>query len=949
LVRKADNTLRFCIDFRRVNDLVVYDSWPLRRVADILDALRAPRYFSTLDLKAAFWTVPLSERSKEITAFRTPAGHFEFQVLPFGLKTAPSAFQRCIDQVLSGLSSATPYLDDVIVFSHTWQEHLDHLRRVFRRLRYYGLQLNSAKCNFAAPQLRYLGFIISHQGVAVESDKIDAIRRFPTPANLGQLRSFLGVCAFVRRYIQDFALRARPLYRLLKKDQPWLWDEDAQRAFEDLKKATEETVILAHPDWDAAPFVLDVDSSRLGVGSVLCQSGRPIAFWSKAFSTTQAKYSAQELELLGVLVAVLHFRPYCFGRRFILRCDHKNLKSIMFTESRTGRVERWSEALSAFDFDLQYRPGDKMAHVDALSRNPQPLSSAADTHEPDSTAPALATTRARARATVEVDRERSQQQEQPPEQRAQPSPPLVPREQGADDEGLSAVRASQDEDPFTQSLITGVIPTEPDLRQAVCSALNQNTFKVIQGVLYKKDGERQLLVIPKQLRHQVLHAAHSLSHRGRRKILAVLRLRVWWPAMGRDVSCWTRCCDVCQRNVPLPRHGHLGHVVPANTLPFRRICADVTGPLSAKPTEQGHTHLLVIMCMASRWVEAFPLRSSGDHIEISRHLLTWITHYGVPQQVHSDQGSPFMAQALLDAYNQLGIKRTRTTPYHPAGDPAERAIGSVKRVMRALCAESPGDWDLALPAALMALRAQLVATTGLAPYEAVFGAPMRVPFDETFATEPVAHPTPLHGLPQRLQRLRQRLVASLERERARYKAQYDKKRKDVDFNIGDKVLLHFPRGHTEDPENKLSLPWRGPYNVVRRAPKSNIYEIADNNNREIQMVHAQRLVKYFSLPPHLLPQPTQKMQPDARPDPPAQSDASSASSSAHGQAPDKPAWEVECLCGRRKRAGVTYYLVQWAGVDPANNQPYAPTWEPAALISQDLIDEFERLHRGFRR
>jgi hypothetical protein len=192
-------------------------------------------------------------------------------------------------------------------------------------------------------------------------------------------------------------------------------------------------------------------------------------------------------------------------------------------------------------------------------------------------------------------------------------------------------------------------------------------------------------------------------------------------------------------------------------------------------------------------------------------------------------------------------------------------------------------------------------------------------------------------------------VTALEQERARYKAQYDKKRKDVVFNTGDKVLLHFPRGHTEDPDNKLSVPWRGPYNVVRRMPDSNVYVIADDNNKEIQLVHAQRLVRYFSLPPHLLPQPTQKIQPDARPDPPAQSGASSASSNTLGQASDKPAWEVDCLRGRRKRAGVTYYLVQWAGVDPTSNQPYAPTWEPAELISQDLIDEFERLHRGFRR
>lgn len=947
LVRKQDNSLRFCVDFRKVNDLVVDDSWPIRRIDDIMDALQAPRYFSTLDLKSAFWTIRLAERSKEVTAFRTPQGHFEFEVLPFGLKTAPSAFQRCIDMVLLGMPTAYPYLDDIIVYSHTWQGHLEQLRELFTRLRSYGLQLNGAKCHLGAVKLHYLGHIIGREGIEVDTSKIKAIQDYPVPKNVSEVRGFLGVCGFIRRFIRDFACRARPLHALLKKDQSWQWTASQQRAFEDLRKAVTETTLLAHPDWDGPPFVLDVDSSKQGVGAVLSQRHRPICYWSRAFTATQSKYSAQELELLGVLLAVIHFRPYCFGRRFILRCDHKNLKSILYKESRTGRVERWSEALAAYDFDLEYRPADKMKHVDALSRAP----TGPPAHEPPSGAPVLVTTRSRARA-VDDRKEDQGLPEVPSVKDSQLPPDPHPHRPPSSEDGFDALRDFLKLDPVTHAIIAflkdGSLPDDPELRRSVSSILHSHKFAVDAGVLYKIDQDHRLLVIPKQLRHQVLLAAHG--HRGRRKTIGVLRSRVWWPRLYHDVSVWTRCCHVCQRNKPLPRHGALHHASPLGTLPFRRICADVTGPLAPIPTPSGFTHLLVVVCMATRWVEAYPLKSPGNHFEISVHLMDWFSHYGVPERVHSDQGSPFMAHALSDAYKRLGIKRSRTTPYHPQGDPAERMIGSVKKILRALSADSPETWDRLLPVALMALRAQQVDTLGLSPFEALHGAPMRVPFDEIWHTEPNPRPTPLHGLAQRLQRLRERIAKTEEYARSRYKHQHDKKYADVSFQVGEEVWLHYPNAHSPDKSQKLSLKWRGPFKIVRRIEGSKVYVIADAFNRDLQTVNVARIKKLHNLPKDLLPEPQRRgAGPRAPSSAPTAVDDASARTGTQAPAPDAPEYEVDCLRGRRRRGSVTYYLVQWAGVDPETQEPYAASWQPSEFISQPLIDEYEELVRGFRR
>jgi hypothetical protein len=291
-----------------------------------------------------------------------------------------------------------------------------------------------------------------------------------------------------------------------------------------------------------------------------------------------------------------------------------------------------------------------------------------------------------------------------------------------------------------------------------------------------------------------------------------------------------------------------------------------------------------------------------------------------------------MAEALAQAYQQLGITRTRTTPYFPSGDPAERMIGAILRVLRALCHDNGESWDTQLPIALMALRSQINDSTGTSSYELLYGTPMRLPIDHLFGTEPEHRPTALHGLATRLQRLREKVALHEQAARARNKKNYDKHRTSVSFQVGDRVLLHFPTS------TKLELHWRGPYEVLRRVQGApNIYCVGDANNKDVHMVNVRRMRKYHTLPADLLPQASGRPASDGKAnnevDPPR----------------DGHQWEVDCLMGKKKAKGVLYYLVRWSGIDRQTGEPYDPTWEPAHNIAPDLIQDYERLTSGFKR
>lgn len=373
LVKKKDDSWRFCVDYRRLNDVTIKDAYPLPRIDDSLDALGGSRLFSTLDLTSGYWQVELDESAKEKAAFVSRSGLWEWEVLPFGLTSAPSTFERLMETVLRGLHWETLliYLDDIIVFSKDLDSHLGRLEEVLIRLARAGLKLKPSKCTLFAKRVHYLGHVVSDKGVETDASKVETVRNWPKPRHKTDVRAFLGTCGYYRRYIANYSEISRPLSQICSKHSLFNWNEDCQKAFSDLKHCLTNAPILGYPDY-SRPFTLDTDASDVGTGAVLSQSQngeeRVIAYYSKMLSSEEANYCVTRKELLAIVKAVKHFRPQLYGRKFIVRTDHASLVWLLRNPSPTNQLARWLETLSEYNFELVHRKGLKHGNADGLSR-----------------------------------------------------------------------------------------------------------------------------------------------------------------------------------------------------------------------------------------------------------------------------------------------------------------------------------------------------------------------------------------------------------------------------------------------------------------------------------------------------------------------------------------------------------------------------------------------------
>ena len=380
-VKKKDGTTRQCVDYRKLNEVTKKDAYPLPRMEDCLDCLGGAQVFSTLDLQSGFWQIEIEEDDRQKTAFSTRNGHYEYVTMPFGLCNAPSTFERAMELLMKGLQWKTLilYLDDIIVMAPSFDDHLTRLDEVLSRLSAAGLKLKSSKCSLFRPEVAYLGHIVSENGIKPDPDKIRRIKNWTTPTSITDVRSFLGLCSYYRRFIRGFSSIAAPLNKLLEKSNKFEWNDDCDQAFDDLKKTLVSDSVMAYPR-DGGLFILDTDASATGIGAVLSQLQwdetsqkeveRPIAYASRTLTRSQRRYCTTRRELLAVVSFVRHFRHYLLGRKFLIRTDHSSLRWIMSFREPTDQMARWLEILSQFDFDIEHRAGKKHGNADSLSRMP---------------------------------------------------------------------------------------------------------------------------------------------------------------------------------------------------------------------------------------------------------------------------------------------------------------------------------------------------------------------------------------------------------------------------------------------------------------------------------------------------------------------------------------------------------------------------------------------------
>lgn len=366
LINKPDGSKRFCVDYRNLNKVIIQDKYPIPRIAELLDKLSGNLYFTTMDLKSGYWHIPVAEEHREKTAFLANGSLYEFKVLPFGVTNGPPTFQRFMKGVLSGLQNVMVYLDDIICFNHSLQAHLNNLKLVLTRLQEYHLKISPTKCQWLQYEVKFLGFLVGANGIRANPEKTAAIRDWPLPTTVKALQRFLGICVFYHRFIKNLAMIAAPLYSLLRKNSEFTWTPDRLQAFDRLKLTVCNLTSLAYSDL-ASPFDLHTDASMVGIGAVLVQNGRPVAFASRSLTPAEKNYSTTEQECLAVVWALEYFYCYVYGSNLTIYTDHLALKSILTTKMPRGRISRWIMTIQSYQFNIVHKKGILNVDADALS------------------------------------------------------------------------------------------------------------------------------------------------------------------------------------------------------------------------------------------------------------------------------------------------------------------------------------------------------------------------------------------------------------------------------------------------------------------------------------------------------------------------------------------------------------------------------------------------------
>lgn len=825
LVKKKNGSLRFCVDYRRLNDATKKDSYPLPRIDLTIEALGESQWFSTLDLQSGYWQVEMAPEDKEKTAFTFGHGLYEFNVMPFGLANAPATFQRLMELVLNGVppQACLVYLDDIIVHGRSFEEAASNLQTVLNRLSEAGLKLSPSKCHLFREEVKYLGFIISRDGLKTDPEKVSAVTNWPTPKNKKELQSFLGLCAYYRRFVKNFSVIAGPLNALTRKNIRFEWTSETQESFERLKTEMATAPVLRQPREDAE-FLLDTDASHHAWGAVLAQivDGREhvVEYYSKTFSRPELNYCVTRKELLAVIKSVQHFQPYLLGRHFTVRTDHASLKWLMNFKNPEGQTARWIEILQQFDFDVQHRAGNKHANADALSRRPCEDSGCSNC------------TRVEARDVVNVNVS------------------VVLEDIGSlqqQDEEIGLVQRWLQEGHRPPS--DGIRHLSPNLK-ALWSMWPSLVLR--NGIVFRKfttaDGTAEQIILPRALRCKVLEHLHENpagGHFGYEKTLAKVKSRYYWIGCSDDTRDWCTTCEVCQSRGGGRRKQKAALQIVNAGAPFERVAIDVLGPLPT--TNRGNRYVLVLMDYFTKWPEALALPDQTAETVADALLDNVFSRFGVPLELHSDQGRNFESDVFQQMLKRLQIEKTRTTPRHPQSDGmVERFNRTIANYLAKYVSDNQKDWDEYLPMLLLAYRSALHETTQQTPAKLLFGRELRLPIDLVLGSspeEPTNSTKYVQKLQDRLHEIHNQTRTQLSHKSRRMKERYDLRSTAKPFSPEDEVWFFWPR-RTKGKCPKLQRDWEGPY-VVKEKLGEVLYKIAKPRSHVTRVVHRNYLAPYL--------------------------------------------------------------------------------------------------------
>ena len=681
LVTKKDGGTRFCVDFRKINSITRKDAHPLPNIQDIFDSMAGSSVFSTLDLKSGYWQIGVHPNSIEKTAFITHKGLFQFKRMPFGLCNASAVFQRTMNKILAPYVGdfVLVYIDDVVIYSKSQEEHDEHLRKVFQALQNAGLKVKPSKCRLRAPEINLLGFIIDKHGKRSDPEKTKAICNMDYPKSVSEIRSFLGMVGYHRQHIPNYAEIAFPLTQLTKKNAQYQWGAPEGEAWERLKTELVSDRVMAHPQLDK-PYKLYTDASAYAIGAILVQEDengleRPVLYVSKQLNEAQMKYATIEREAYAIVYALQKLRPYLYGAEFTIYTDQKPLLSLFLQEQRNSRTQRWAVLIAEYGAPIEYRKGRNNVRADMLSR-------------------------------------------------------IHPKYEVLEKEGvISFIDDSFDDDEipweFDHLEKECVRREQMDMPEFELGRLEQDGNFVHDGLLYTLQAppgkaEYPRLVLPPSARFRVIRRAHAeLGHQGIRKTLDRVQEAYKWPCQRKDVGDVIAQCARCivhknKRESPEPGSMPIAHY------PGQIIGIDMTGPYPL--SRHGNLYALSIIDHCTGWVEVKPLPNKTAETVLRYLEQEYLPRYGPPEILISDNGSEFKNHLVKGYLEELGVEIRHCTPYHPQSNgKVERFHRTLKQMLSKLVNARANDWEDCLGPALWAHRISTSSVTGFTPYFLTFG------------------------------------------------------------------------------------------------------------------------------------------------------------------------------------------------------------------------------------
>ena len=773
LVDKKDNTKRFAIDFRTLNKSTIQDAYPLPDVSDMIDSCKDAKYFSQLDLASGYWCLAVHEDDQHKTAFSVPNGKYEFKRMPFGLKNSQATFQRMIDKVIhelneNGCFNVGAFVDNIFIFSESLEEHIDTIRAVLQALVKHNLSLRPDKCEFGMKEIDFLGFHVGNNQVSPAKENVSKLCNFPVPRTKKQVQKFLGIANFNRKFIRRFAEIAKPLTSIISDKVEFIWKEEQQLAFQKIKDLLAKFPVLGLPDFQKV-FYIQADASDIAVGGMLFQYDEnndvvTLAYHSKTLSKSQKNWTPTEQELYGLLLCSRKWSHCCAGK-VVFVTDHEPLKGIRGHPDNRGKLVRWLLELEAIDYSVQYVPGKDNIVADALSR----------VEIPDD----------------KIDHQLEEKADQ-----------FVYNIHTEEDKLMDKLREAQLNDKYLAFVIKKIKFSKP---------INKGPFRNMKnltlkgGILMK--GCR--IVVPEKLQVKMISEYHCQNHLGIENTFLLLSTRFWWRNMRKHVENFVKVCQSCAAckvrsvpNAPLV-------VDEKEIIPRESISMDIA---SMPESVRGNNGFLLIIDLSTKFVSVAILSSAKADFLSDSLWDKWFSIFGVPVTLRSDQGRNVDGRLIRKMCDELLIKKSRSSPYHPQGNgAAERAIASIKKKISLMCQSRQidvTDWDTVVFEAVLAHNLSTNKSTKFPPFTSMFGVQGRLPIDNAIGLPPG---TTEDVMSQNV------IQANAHMNRIEAHNQYKTHKKTVnvpnDYAVGDEVMIK----RTAGANPKLSPNWLvGPYFVERK-------------------------------------------------------------------------------------------------------------------------------------